>query len=349
MENNTKRYWTGLEELRNDTNFIASSEKEFNPPTETDVTYEHLTDGTGTHRRDFLKTLGFGMAAVSLASCEAPVRKAVSYINKPAEEYPTIANWYASTFAEAGDYASILVKTREGRPIKIEPNKPSGISYGASARAHASLLGLYDIEKLKGPSKGGSAAEWETVDSEIESALASIAASGGDIRIVSTTLLSPSTKAVINDFIAKYPTTSHVVYDTNSLSALIEANRQSFGKAVVPSYDFSKVKVVVSVDADFLGTWLSPDHFSGQFAQTRKVSSAEGGHKEMSRHYQCESILSLTGSNADYRTAVKPSQLGLVVASRYNKVAAKTGGSPISVPSIDVPHLDKAANDLIAA
>lgn len=349
MENNTKRYWTGLEELRNDTNFIASSEKEFNPPTETDVTYEHLTDGTGTHRRDFLKTLGFGMAAVSLASCEAPVRKAVSYINKPVDEYPTIANWYASTFAEAGDYASILVKTREGRPIKIEPNKLSGISYGASARAHASLLGLYDIEKLKGPSKGGSAAEWETVDSEIESALASIAASGGDIRIVSTTLLSPSTKAVINDFIAKYPTTSHVVYDTNSLSALIEANRQSFGKAVVPSYDFSKVKVVVSVDADFLGTWLSPDHFSGQFAQTRKVSSAEGGNKEMSRHYQFESILSLTGSNADYRTAVKPSQLGLVVANLYNKVAAKTGGSPISVPSIDVPHLDKAANDLIAA
>jgi MoCo/4Fe-4S cofactor protein with predicted Tat translocation signal len=198
MENNTKRYWKGLEELRNDASFIKGSEKEFNAPTEGDASYEHLTDGSDSNRRDFLKVLGFGMAAVSLASCEAPVRKAVSYVNKPVDEYPTIANWYASTFAEGGDYASILVKTREGRPIKIESNKLSGASRGASSRAHASLLNLYDIEKLKGPSKGGEAASWEVIDKEIETKLASIAAEGGEIRIVSSTVLSPSTKAVLS-------------------------------------------------------------------------------------------------------------------------------------------------------
>ncbi len=349
MENNTKRYWKGLEELRNEESFIKSSEKEFNAPAEGEISYEHLSDGTGSHRRDFLKVLGFGMAAVSLASCEAPVRKAVSYVNKPVDEYPTIANWYASTYAEGGDYASILVKTREGRPIKIEGNKLSGASCGASARVHASLLNLYDIEKLKGPHKGGSATDWETIDQEIEAKLASIAASGGDIRIVSSTILSPSTKAVIADFTAKYPTTTHVVYDTNSAAALVEANRQSFGKAVLPGYDFSKAKVIVSIDADFLGTWIAPDTYSGQYGETRKVSSAEGGKKEMSRHYQFESILSLTGSNADYRTPVKPSQLGLVVGNLYNKLAAKLGGTPVSVPALEVTNLDKAANDLVAA
>lgn len=349
MENNTKRYWKGLEELRNDASFIKSSEKEFNAPTEGEVSYDHLTDGSDSNRRDFLKVLGFGMAAVSLASCEAPVRKAVSYVNKPVDEYPTIANWYASTYAEGGDYASILVKTREGRPIKIEANKLSGLSYGASSRVNASLLNLYDIEKLKGPQKGGAATDWETIDKEIESKLGSIAASGGDIRIVSSTITSPSTKAVIAEFVAKYPTASHVVYDTNSASALIEANNQSFGKAVLPAYDFSKAKVVVSIDADFLGTWIAPDTFAGQFAQTRKVSSAEGGNRDMSRHYQFESILSLTGSNADYRTAVKPSQIGLVAAALYNKVAGKLGGTAISTPALEVDHLDKAANDLIAA
>src|SRR5690606_611693 len=124
---------------------------------------------------------------------------------------------------------------------------------------------------------------------------------------------------------------------------VVEANRQSFGKAVLPSYDFSKVKTVVSIDADFLGTWISPDAFAGQFAKTRKVSSAEGGNREMSRHYQFESILSLTGSNADDRTAVKPSQLGLVAANLYNKIASKTGASTISVQALDIPNLDKAA------
>jgi MoCo/4Fe-4S cofactor protein with predicted Tat translocation signal len=349
MENNTKRYWKGLEELRNDASFIKGSEKEFNAPTEGDASYEHLTDGSDSNRRDFLKVLGFGMAAVSLASCEAPVRKAVSYVNKPVDEYPTIANWYASTFAEGGDYASILVKTREGRPIKIESNKLSGASRGASSRAHASLLNLYDIEKLKGPSKGGEAASWEVIDKEIETKLASIAAEGGEIRIVSSTVLSPSTKAVIADFSAKYPTTKHVVYDTNSVAALVEANRLSFGKAVLPAYDFSKAKVVVGIDADFLGTWIAPDTYAGQFAQTRKLSSAEGEAREMSRHYQFETILSLTGSNADYRTAVKPSQIGLVATALYNKIAAKLGSTAVQAAAIDVANLDKAANDLIAA
>lgn len=349
MENTNKRYWRGLEELRNDEKFVKDAGSEFaGAPTESQ--YESLVDGAGTHRRDFLKVLGFGMAAVSLAACEAPVKKAIPYVNKPEGEFPTISNWYASTYAEGGDYNSILVKTREGRPVKIESNSLSKVSFGVSSRAHASLLGLYDNEKLKGPKKGDDTkVSWEAVDKEIQDQLTQIAAKGGAIRILSSTILSPSTKAVIADFTTKYPTTTHVVYDANSAYGVIKGNELSFGKAVIPSYDFSKAKVIVSIDADFLGTWLAPDTFSAQFAETRRVSSEKGGKKDMSRLYQFESILSLTGSNADYRTAVKPSQLGLVAAALYNKVAAKLGGSPVSVASVNVPNLDKAAADLIAA
>ncbi|MCF2506481.1 TAT-variant-translocated molybdopterin oxidoreductase [Dyadobacter sp. CY107] len=349
MENTNKRYWRGLEELRNDEKFVKDARSEFSDgPTENQ--YESLVDGAGTHRRDFLKVLGFGMAAVSLAACEAPVKKAIPYVNKPEGEFPTIANWYASTYAEGGDYASILVKTREGRPVKIEPNSLSKASYGVSARVHASLLGLYDNEKLKGPKKGDDTkVSWDTVDKEIVDQLGKIAAQGGAIRILSSTILSPSTKSVIADFTTKYPTTSHVMYDANSSSAIVKGNELSFGKAVFPSYDFSKAKVIVGIDADFLGTWISPDTFSAQFAETRRVSSDKEGKKEMSRHYQFESILSVTGSNADYRSAVKPSQLGLVAAALYNKVAAKLGGAPVSTASIEVPNLDKAAAELVAA
>lgn len=350
MENTNKRYWRGLEELRNDAKFVKDASTEFPDAAPSEGQYESLIDGIGTHRRDFLKVLGFGMAAVSLAACDAPVKKAIPYVNKPEGEFPTIANWYASTYAEGGDYASILVKTREGRPIKIEGNGLSKASSGVSARVHASLLGLYDNEKLKGPKKGeDTKVSWESVDKEIEQQLASIAAKGGAIRIVSSTILSPSTKSVIADFAAKYPTTKHISYDPNSASALVKGNELSFGKAVLPSYDFSKAKLIVGVDADFLGTWIAPDTFSAQFAQTRIVSSAKDGKKDMSRHYQFESVLSLTGSNADYRTAVKPSQLGLVVTSLYNKVAAKLGGKAIASAAIDVANLDKAAAELVAA
>jgi molybdopterin-containing oxidoreductase family iron-sulfur binding subunit len=349
MENTNKRYWRGLEELRNDESFVKNAASEFGEaPAQSQ--YENLLDGSGTHRRDFLKVLGFGMAAVSLAACETPVKKAIPYVNKPEGEFPTIANWYASTYSEGGDYASILVKTREGRPVKIEGNALSTISKGTSARVQASLLGLYDNEKLRGPKKGDDTkVSWDTVDKEIQDQLNQIAASGGAIRIVSSTIASPSTKAAIADFTTKFPTTRHIMYDANSSYGIVKANELSFGKAVFPSYDFSKAKVIVGIDADFLGSWVMADGFASKYAETRRVSSGKDGKKDMSRHYQFETRLSLTGSNADYRGAVKPSEIGAVVTNLYNKVAAKLGGASVTASAVQLPLLDKAAADLIAA
>lgn len=348
MENQTKRYWKGLEELRNDETFIKNAHNEFGSfEPMNSGNNKSIVDGISSDRRDFLKVLGFGVAAVSLAACDAPVKKSIPYLNKPTDTFPSIADWYASTYAEGGDYASILVKTREGRPIKIEGNRQSSISKGGvSARVHASLLALYDAEKLKGPKKGEADADWDVIDKEITTQLASIAGKGGQIRIVSSTILSPSTKAVIADFTAKYPTSKHIMYDANSVGGLVKANGDSFGKSVVPSYDFSKAKVVIGVGCDFLGTWIAPEIFSQQYVQGRKLSSAKGGKKEMSRHYQFETTLSLTGSNADYRTAIKPSQEGLVVLALYNKV---TGKSATSLGADVDKMLDKAAKDLKSA
>lgn len=341
MKNTTKRYWRGIEELTNDAEFVKNSTKEFadfDPDTTSDVS---LTDGAGTHRRDFLKMLGFSVAAVSLAACEAPVQKAIPYLNKPEEIEPSIANWYASTYTDGGDYASILVKTREGRPIKLEGNRLSSVSMGGlSARAQASLLSLYDNEKLKSPQEGGKGATWKSVDQKIAAQLGR----SRNVRLISSTILSPATKAVINDFKTKYPSTQHIQYDADSMSGLLTANG-----GFLPSYDFSKAKVIIGLSCDFLGSWASSSIYQTQYAKTRKLNSAKDGKKDMSRHYQFETILSNTGANADYRTAIKPSQEGLVAAALYNKLAAKLGGSAITVPTLTVPHLDQAVNDLAAA
>ncbi len=342
MKDNKKTYWKGIEQLSNDPEFVKNAENEF-PEF---LPINENSEGEGSSRRDFLKMMGFGIAAVSLAACEAPVRKAIPYVNKPVDVDPGVPNYYASTYANGGDYCSVVVKTREGRPIKIEGNKLSKISQGGvNAQVEASVLSLYDNERLRGPLAAGKNTDWETLDKEVVTKLGAIAAQGGQIRIVSNTILSPTTKKVVEDFKAKFPNTEHVTYDPISVDGMLDANEASFGVRALPSYDFSKADVIVSVAADFLGTWISPIEFTKQYSKTRKLND---GKKTMSRHFQFESNLSLTGSNADYRTMIKPSDEGKVVAALYNAIASKTGGSSVSGAG-KFENIDKAAAELLKA
>jgi MoCo/4Fe-4S cofactor protein with predicted Tat translocation signal len=331
MSKSTKTYWKGIPELKNDPSFIKNADKEFG-------------EDPGHSRRDFLKMMGFSVAAVSLAACEAPIRKAIPYVNKPVDVDAGIPNYYASTYVNGGDYCSIVVKTREGRPIKVDGNSLSGVTKGGtSAQVEASVLSLYDNYRLRGPKIADKASDWETIDKEIIAKLDEIAAKGGQIRIVSNTILSPSTKAAIDKFKAKYATTQHVQYDQNSNYGMLKANEESFGSAFIPGYDFSKANTIVSIGADFIGTWVSPIEFTKQYAVGREVTETK---HDMSRHYQFESVLSLTGANADYRTMIKPSQEGLVVAQLYNLIAAKAGKPAVSASIDKIANLEKAANEL---
>ena len=336
MEHNNKIHWKGIEQLTNQLDFVKNADKEFS-----DVPSENISE---TNRRDFLKMLGFSMAAVSLAACEAPVKKAIPYLNKPENIDPTVANYYASTYYDSnGGYSSILVKTREGRPIKIEGNNMSSINInGTTARVQASLLTLYDNARLKGPMAKGKAITWKDLDAEVIKALGS----SSQIRIVSSSINSPTTKKAIAEFISKYPNSKHIVYDAHSVSGVIKANKESFGLEVIPSYDYSKAEVIVSIGADFLGTWLASPEYMHQYGQSRKLGKDK---KRMSRHYQFETGLSLTGANADYRTAIKPSQSGKVVLALYNSIAQLAGKTVVNSDLKDIKYIDKAAKDLFAA
>ncbi len=339
MGTTKKTYWKGLEQLKNDPSYIKNADKEF--------VNLGVEEDPGHSRRDFLKMMGFSVAAVSLAACEAPIRKAIPYVNKPIDVDPGIPNYYASSYINGGDYCSIVVKTREGRPIKIEGNPLSTVSMGGtSAQVEASVLSLYDNFRLRGVRIADKADTWETLDKEVIAKLGEIAAKGGQIRIVSNSILSPSTFAALGKFKAKYPTTQHIQYDQVSYYGMTKANEESFGSAFIPSYDFSKANTIVSFGADFLGTWLSPIEFAKQYSATRKIDE---DHREMSRHYQFEANLSLTGANADYRTPIRPSQSGLAVAQLYNLIAAKAGKQGVSAGLEKVANLEKAAEDLWAS
>ena len=188
----TKKYWKGLEQLQKTPGFEKYANKEF-------AQELPLGDSDGeTSRRDFLKVMGFGVAAASLAACETPIKKAIPYVKKPVNVDPTIANYFASTYHSGSDQTSVVVKTREGRPIKIEGNKLSSVTGGGtSAQIEASVLSLYDQERLKTFSAKGKEVSWEELDANIKSELAT---ASGPIYLVTNSLSSPSTKKVIEGF-----------------------------------------------------------------------------------------------------------------------------------------------------
>lgn len=337
MANSTK-YWKGLEQLENDSSFVEANKNEFSEelPVTDFLQDQETLEGSTTSRRDFLKYLGFGVAAASLAACETPVTKAIPYLNKPEEIIPGVANYYASTYFDGLDYCSVLVKTREGRPIFVKGNSLSEVTHGeVNARVNASVLSLYDNNRIKSPMIGGKAAKWADVDKAMTAALQS----KDKVRVLTNTIMSPSTHALIMSAAGGQmmdeegnvtgSMNNHIQLDQVSYAGILDANNASFGKRVIPTYDFSKAKSIVSVGADFLSGWLDSMQYSTGYTATRNPEN-----DWMSKHFQFEANMSLTGTNADVRVPVKPSEYAAVVATMYNEVASKMGGSAVKVGAI---------------
>ncbi|HUS03153.1 MAG TPA: TAT-variant-translocated molybdopterin oxidoreductase [Chitinophagaceae bacterium] len=336
-----KKYWQSFGELNRSDEFKKSLDNEFNEELLPLEDVKEIMDAT-TPRRDFLKYMGFSTAAAALAaSCEVPVRKAIPFLNKRDDITPGISNYYASTYVSDGDAVPVIVKQREGRPIKIEGNTLSPLTGGGtSAQVQASVLDLYDTSRLRYPMAKGKEATFEVIDKMIADDLAGV--SGKPLVLLTSSLTSPTTKQIITEFLAKYPGSRHVQYDGVSYSGMLQANEASYGKKALPSYHFENAKVIVSVGADFLGTWLSPVVFAKQYAQNRRINAER---PEMSRHIQFESHLSMTGANADERYLHKPSETGAVALA----LLAAVGGSVTSnLTGNAAEGVKKAAAELMA-
>jgi len=279
-----------------------------------------------TTRRDFLKLLGFSTAAVTLAACEAPVIKTIPYVVKPHDIIPGVPNYYASTYFDGFDFASVLVKTREGRPIKIDPNPAAGDLGKTNARAQASVLSLYDNDKVKQPKFEGKDETFDKVDDFVIKGLEEAKASGKRIVLLSHSFASPTFKKLFAEFKAKYPTAELVTYDAIPYAASLDAAQEVFGQRALPVYDLKGSELVIAFQADFLGDYNAAS-LETSYAAARKPGA------NMLRHIQVESNMSLTGANADSRYRLKPSAVNKTLVEVYNAIVG--GGSS-----------DKLANEL---
>ena len=337
-----KKYWQNFEELHQEEDGLKKLKNEFKE----ELPFEELSNesifNAKTPRRDFLKYMGFSTAAATLvASCEMPVRKTIPFLNKPDDMLPGVPNYYASTYINDGDAVPVVVKQREGRPIKIEGNDLSSLTNGGtSAQCQSSVLDLYDTTRLRYPLANGKEATFEAIDKMVADGMASTA--GKPVVLLTSSVTSITTKQIISEFLAKFPGSRHVQYDAVSYSGMIMANQASYGKKAIPTYHFENAKVIVSLGADFLTTWLSPVAFANQYSQNRRIDEEKS---VMSKHYQFESHYSITGANADERYVHKPSETGAVALAL---LAAVGGPTSSNISGKVAAGIKKAGSDLLA-
>ncbi|MEX0986196.1 MAG: 4Fe-4S dicluster domain-containing protein [Bacteroidales bacterium] len=336
------KYWKDIDDFKNNDQHITepvnSHEEDFS-------LFDLIEDKSTASRRDFLKIFGFSIASASvLSSCEKPVTKAIPYLIQPETVIPGKSDYYASTFYDGEQYGSILVKVSDGRPIKIEGNDLSGLSHGVTSPiVQASVLGLYDENRIRLPMIKGKESTWEDVDAGIFEQLQAIKASDGKIALLSSSIISPSTFEVIDRFKKEYPGVQHIMYDPVSVSGILESHEITHGVRAIPGYQFDKASVIVSFNADFLGNWLAPIEFTRAYISRRKL---DDGQRSMSRHIQVETNLSMTGSNADERITIRPSEEKLAVAHLYHELLSLSGESTgTRIPEMD-PGFKSVAQEL---
>ena len=341
-----KTYWKNIAQLDSSDETVRKLEhNEFVTKLPEDFLSDEKTlEESSTSRRDFLKYVGFSTAAATLAACEGPVIKSVPYVVQPERIRPGVANYYATTIADGFDFGSLLIKTREGRPIKVESNPEAPTLGIANARMHASVLSLYDTLRLQGPQANGDDISWDDFYLQVGAMLKALAVTNKEVILLTPTLPSPTTQKIINRFTTAFPNIRPVIYDVVSSDAALNAYEAHYGMRALADYDFSMAKTIVSIDADFLGDWQGGGYAKG-YAQA-KIPKGASGHAEMSQHFHFESNLSLTGANADFRFPCTPSDQKNILAYFYDRLVL---GSEGELAAELKPMADKALAALIKA
>ena len=325
------KYWLSLEEWRQDKHFQESVKNEFISPLPSEG------EQKGWHRRDFLKLMGASMALAGFGCVRRPTEKIVPYVKRPDDTPLGQALFYSSSYYDGEEGFGILVKTREGRPIKIEGNRNHPSNRGAlSARAHSHLLSLYDPQRLKAPrqnlfnenrtNKEAIALSYEEADQTLLKRLKK-----GRLAFLTGQWPSPSSQELLRDFCQKFAC-RRFVHHPLSHQVGLQAQKLCYGvRARLPHYRIDRARFIVSINCDFLGTFLSPTEFNRLYGKGRRAD------RDMNRLVVFESLMSLTGTNADLRVRVRPSQQVRVVLGLISSLLEKTHQNHLWPPSLQRP------------
>ncbi len=334
-EQNENGYWRSFKELYNDPSFSKAVKNEFSPEA---LKAPDVSKMTALNRRRFLALMGAG-AAVAAAGCNNYQDKGVivPYNQKPEEVTLGLPNYYASTCSGCESACGILVKTREGRPIKIDGNPDHPVNKGKlCAKGQAGIMNMYNPERFRDPMLSKTQINWADADKKVVDALKAATAAGKEIAIVTHKIVSPTAKKLFDEFKLAYPTTKVYSYEVFSDTARKNAWMKSYGKPSMPVLQLDKAKVIVALESDFLSTEHNMLEYTRLFTQNRDVMSG----REFNRLYAVEGAATVTGMNADYRIRLRTDAIEEFVMCLVVEFAAKKklSGFPANLSSNTLDH-----------
>ncbi|MCE2939595.1 MAG: hypothetical protein LW819_09900, partial [Fimbriimonadaceae bacterium] len=293
-------------------------------------------------RRNVLKLMGGAMAMAGIAGsgCRSlimPQEKIIGYVQAPENRVSGISKHFATTASIAGEVVGMLVRSHEGRPVKLEgnPKHPASLG-GLDAKQLASIHGLYDPDRLDGVKYKGDMDNWPNFLKNVRASL-----KNGGVAIVTPNVTSPALAKSIEDFLGKHPNATWYQWEACHRDLMHEAGMLATGQAVRPVYDFSRADVVVSIDCDVF------NELPGATAHARNIAAKRNPDGEMSRLYAFESAPTTFGALADHRSPVRASQMGALVRA----LGAKLGMPGVTAPGAtgaDAQLVDAMVRDLQA-
>ena len=296
-----REYWDALDRVAEDETFRDWVRREW------PSVAEGFLDPVG--RRGFLKTMGASMALAGLGACTRQPRETIlAYARNPENMIPGKPEFFATSMAMAGGAVGLLVESHMGRPTKVEGNPDHPSSLGAAdAIAQASVLGLYDPDRSQVVLNNGRIASMSDFYGALRGALdAQRGKQGAGLRVLTGTVTSPTLARQLRALQAELPGMKWHQWEAVNRDAARAGARAAFGHDVEARYDFSKADVILSLDADFLTTGSGHLVHARDFAARRSRDSSDG----INRLYAVEPRMTVTGSRADHRIALRASRVG---------------------------------------
>ena len=321
-----QQYWRSLDEVAETPEFQEMLHREF--PQGASEWFG------GVDRRSFLKMAAASLALAGLSACtKQPPHEILPYVNQPEELVLGEPLYFATSMLLGGFATGVLVKSREGHPIKVDgnPDHPASLG-GSSIWMQASILDLYDPDRSQAVMHQGEISTWALFLDNLNQLTRESAADGGEgLRFLTETITSPTLAAQLRALLKRFPRAKWHQFDSLPRDNVREGARIAFGEILETHYRFNRAEIVLSLESDFLSTHPQRLRYTRDFAQGRRVTD---GSQEMTRLYAVESTPTITGMAADHR---------LVLASGEIENLARTIAQQLNAQSIGISQSPHAA------
>ena len=347
------RYWRSLDELADTPEFRQWVENEF--PAGAPEMSDAVT------RRHFMKIMSasFLLAGVGLTGCRRPVSNILPFSKQPEGYLHGVPQYYATAMPTRGGAISLIVKSNDGRPTKVEGNALHPDSNGSTDRfAQASVLDVYDPDRAMHFKQAGQVVTQPAALDFLSGLSRQLADKNGEGLCFLLERSSSPSRARVQKLVAgRFPKAKWFVYEPVDFDIHREAATLAFGKPVKPYYRFDQAKRIVALDCDFLGAEEDLHRLIRDFAKGRKIESPDKARGEdlINRLYVVESLMTLTGINADHRLRVPPSAVLQVAAALAAAIIPQGGGelaaalAALGKPAgVDAKWISECAKDLVA-